>query len=152
AQTVVSWSTAWKCSSTLRPDHSAGIRTFRRYHTAAMKSTSPIPDSSDSGQNGTTISPESSASFRPRSRPESPRSISNRQVPFRHSQSSRTNCGRGYSGRGVSEVAGVDDGALDTSSLLTGQVLRFRPASQPSAEASSCPPETDVVHHRGAAG
>ena len=53
----------------------------------------PIPDSVDSGQNGTRMRPARGRSRKPRSRPESPASTSNSHSPLRHSQSLRTNCG-----------------------------------------------------------
>src|SRR6185312_11029512 len=59
-----------------------------------------MPESTDSGQKGTVILSCNFRVSRPRSRPLSPWSISNSQVPLRQSQSRRTNCGRGYSGRG----------------------------------------------------
>ena len=65
----------------------------------------PPPDSADSGQKGTVILPDSGASLRPRWWPLSPGSVSNSHSPFRHSQSGRTNCGRGYSGRGIVMVS-----------------------------------------------
>src|SRR5215207_1057791 len=105
-QTVASWSTAWKCRIAWLPTQSAGMVTVIRYQTASRKSTFSIPDSSVSGANGTTIRCCSSRCATPRSRPESDRSISNCHSPFRHSQSGRTNCGRGCSERGC-ELSGV---------------------------------------------
>src|SRR5699024_11188200 len=103
--TVASWSTAPKCTSTRCPAQAAGISTSRRYHTACRKSVFSIPEACDSGANGTRISPASSRSTRPRSRPESPWSISNCHAPLRFNHSERTICGRGYSGRG--HVSGI---------------------------------------------
>ena len=63
-----------------------------------------MPESRDSGQNGTVMAVFRSRSSSPRSRPLSPWSISNCHVPLRHSHSARTNCGRGYSSRGVCKM------------------------------------------------
>lgn len=124
AHTVASWSTAPKCSSTRRPDHSAGTAMSRAYQTASRKSVSPIPDAADSGANGTVISPASGRSSRPRSRPVSPWSISNSHCPFSVSQSGRTHVGRGCSGeRGTS---------VTSRSFLTGHGSPRRRETSPS--------------------
>src|SRR5262249_8964799 len=67
--------------------------------------------SADSGQNGTVMRSGSSASTSPRSRPLSPGSNANCQLPFRLSHSSRTKLGRGYSGRGIGPVEPFGDGS-----------------------------------------
>ena len=81
-----------------------GKATSRRYQTSFMKSTSPMPESFDSGQKGTTIflSKSSFFSTMPRSRAEPVRSMRKSQAPLRFSHDdSRRNCMRGYSGRGM---------------------------------------------------
>src|SRR5713101_5801382 len=60
-----------------------------------------MPESGDSGQNGTRIRSFNSRSNKPRSSPLSPASTSNCHSPFKQSQAERTNCGRGYSERGI---------------------------------------------------
>lgn len=57
------------------------------------------------GQKGTVMFLSNfSADCRRRSFPDLPKSKSNVQVPFRFSHCSRSNCGRGYSARGVSAL------------------------------------------------
>src|SRR5260370_7124532 len=60
-----------------------------------------MPESGDSGQNGRRIRSFNSRSNKPRSSPLSPASTSNCHSPFKQSQAERTNCGRGYSERGI---------------------------------------------------
>lgn len=82
----------------------AGNSKLRLYQQVVKKSVYSIPESLDSGTKGTRISlskvpcPSFHSSFH---LPESPKSNSNCQVPFRFIHSSRTNRGRGYSGLGV---------------------------------------------------
>src|SRR5947209_17199965 len=79
-----------------------------------------MPESGDSGQNGTRIRSFNSRCNRPRSSPLSPASTSNCHSPFKHSQSERTNCGRGYSERGIIILAPPRKGVeLSTWAYIT---------------------------------
>ena len=63
-QTRADWSTAPKCSSTrptLKPSGSVKRRRYQRYSPA--RSVRPTPESGDSGEKGTTISPAYSSGF-----------------------------------------------------------------------------------------
>ena len=80
----------------------SGSVIFFLYHTQHIKSFSPMPESSDSIQNGTVILPERlSASYSFLSSPLCPGSFSNCHCPFRLIQFSRTNCGNGCSLLGI---------------------------------------------------
>src|ERR1051326_3975279 len=75
---------------------------LRAYQTTSWMLLSPTPDNSLWKGKGTTIEPPS---LRPSNQlflqPTSRSSKANSHSPFKFSHCSRTNCGRGYSGRGT---------------------------------------------------
>ena len=76
--------------------------TERWYQMQGMKSVWPMPESWLSGQKGTVIFCERPLeSFQPRWSPVLLMSSSQVHWPLRFTQSARSNCGRGYSGRGI---------------------------------------------------
>src|SRR3989442_12809431 len=97
-KTVASQSTAPKCSSHRLPRGSGagGRRNVRRYQSRCWSGTARrTPESCDSIGNGTRIVPS-----KRRGRGAALSSTAYSQRPFRLTQSGRTICGRGYSGRG----------------------------------------------------